>query len=74
LLRSIVGERLTWWDLALLQVQFANNSRINRSTGNPPFQIIYGRNPKGVVDLVQLPIVVQISEDAKSFAEHIQKV
>ncbi|KAH9294083.1 hypothetical protein KI387_040713, partial [Taxus chinensis] len=36
-----------------------------------PFQIVYGRNPKGVLDLIVLPGEDETSDDAEAFAEHI---
>lgn len=74
LLRCIVGEKPKQWDLALPQAEFAYNSSVNRSTGKSPFQIVYGRNPKGVLDLVQLPLGERISDDAVAFAEHLHQL
>lgn len=47
---------------------------MNRSTGKSPFQIVYGQNPKGVLDLVELPITETISDNAEAFAEHIHQL
>ena len=52
LLRSLSGENPSHWDLVLAQAKFAYNDSVNGSIGNIPFQIVYGRSPKGVVDLV----------------------
>jgi hypothetical protein len=54
LLRSLSGENPSQWDLALAQVEFAYNDSMNRSMRKIPFHIVYGRYPKGVVDLVAL--------------------
>ena len=60
LLRCIVGEKPKQWDLALTQVDLAlgekpkqwDNNSVNRSTGKSPFQVVYGHNPQGVLNLV----------------------
>jgi hypothetical protein len=74
LLRSIDGENPKQWDLDLPQAKFAYNSSVNRSTGKYPFQVVYSRNPIGVLDLVQLPHGDRISDDGEAFAEHIQQL
>ena len=74
LLRSIVGEKPKQWDLAFPQAKFAHNSSVNRSTGKSPFQVVYGRNPTSVLDLVPLPLGDKISDDGEAFAEHIQQL
>ena len=74
LLRSIVGEKPKQWDLALPQAEFAYNSSVNRSTGKSPFQVVYGRNPTSVLDLVPLPLGDRISDDGEAFADHIQQL
>jgi hypothetical protein len=58
--------------MVLPQAEFAYNSSINRSTGKSTFQIVYGANPKGIVDLVDLPIDPYLSRDATYFVENIQ--
>jgi hypothetical protein len=50
------GESMTMgFDLGA-QVEFSYNNYINRTIGKSPFQIVYGRSPKGVVDLVKFRI------------------
>jgi hypothetical protein len=74
LLGSIVGENPKQWDLALPHVEFSYNSSMNRSTGKSPFQVVYGRNNMGVLDLVHLPLGDRINDDGEAFGEHIQKL
>ena len=62
------------WDLALPRAEFAYNSSVNRSIGKSPFQVVYGRNPTSVLDLVPLPIGYKINDDGKAFGEHIQQL
>ena len=42
--------------------------------GKYAFQIVYGANPKGVVDLVDLPTDPYLSRDATYFVENIQGI
>ena len=48
---------------------FLFNTFVNRSNGKSPFQIVYGWNPQGVLDLVSLPLGDIISDDGVSFGE-----
>jgi hypothetical protein len=50
-LRSLVTEHHSQWDHILPQAEFAYNDSFNRSTGQSPFQIVYGMNPRGVSEL-----------------------
>ena len=60
--------------MALPQAEFAYNSSVNRSTRKSPFQIVYGRNPSSVLDLMPLPLGDRISDDGVAFAEHLQQL
>jgi IS30 family transposase len=51
LLRSLVTEHHNQWDQILPQVEIAYNDSPKRSTGNSPFQIVYGMQPRGVSEL-----------------------
>jgi hypothetical protein len=42
------------WDLAIPQAKFSLNCNINRSTIKYSFQIVYGTNPKRIVNIVDL--------------------
>jgi hypothetical protein len=50
LLRSLVTEHHNQWDQIFPQAEFAYNDSPNRSTGNSPFQILYGMQPRGVAE------------------------
>lgn len=56
LLRCLVGEHVSQWDLILLQVKFTYNQSMNHSIGRSSFQIIYGIVPHHVMDFVPLPV------------------
>ena len=42
---------------------------MNRPIGKSPFQVVYGHNPQGVLDLVQLPLGDRVSDDGEAFVE-----
>jgi hypothetical protein len=50
------------------------NSLMNISTGKSPFQVVYGRNPMGVLYLVQLLLGDRIIDDGEAFVKHIQQL
>jgi hypothetical protein len=54
LLRSLVIEQGCQWDQILAHAEFAFNNSINRSTGKIPFEIVYGRQPRGIAELREL--------------------
>ena len=58
----------------LPQAEFSYNSSVNRSTGKSSFQVVYGRIPTSVLDLVPLPLGDRINDDGEAFAEHIQQL
>jgi hypothetical protein len=60
--------------LDLPQAKFSYNILVYRTTGKSPFQVVYDRNPMGVLDLVQLPLGDRIIDDGEAFAEHIQQL
>ena len=51
LLRCLVGDKPTGWDMFLAQVKFAYNNFVNKSTGKMPFEIVNGMTPRGVFNL-----------------------
>jgi hypothetical protein len=54
LLWSLVGEHIKSWDTKLIQAEFAYNRSTNRSTCFSPFTIIYGSNPRALLDLAPI--------------------
>jgi hypothetical protein len=74
-LRSLIGDKLGQWDLVIAQVEFAYNNSMNRSTSKGPFQVVYGRYPKGVVELVKFPKVEDTrSDNVDNFAKIIHDI
>jgi hypothetical protein len=75
LLRSLSGKNCRQWDSILAQTEFAYNDLVNRSIGKIPFQIFYGRSPKGVVDLANLSdLGDKRSADSSDFVEIMQEL
>jgi hypothetical protein len=74
LLRCLAGTKPKQWDLVLPQAEFAYNRTTNRTTGFSPFQIIYGQNPSGVLDLAPIPRVGRFSLKADEMAEHLRGI
>jgi len=74
LLRCLAGTKPKQWDLALPQVEFTYNRFKNRTTGLSPFEIIYGQNPFGVLDLAPIPRVGCLNPKANEMAEHIRSI
>jgi hypothetical protein len=54
LLRGLVTEHHSQWDQILAQAEFPYNDSVNKSTRKSPFQIMYGMNPRGVLELRNL--------------------
>jgi len=74
-LRSLIGDKLGQWDLVIAQVEFAYNNSMNRSTSKGPFMVVYGRYPKGVVELVKFPKVEDTrSDNVDNFAKIIHDI
>ena len=51
LLRSFVGKNLKQWDLFLPQIKFAYNIYEHITIGKSPFEVVYGLQPIGPMDL-----------------------
>ena len=68
ILRSLVGEHPKQWDQPLAQAEFAYNDSSNRSTGQTPFQIVYGMHPRGIYELRDLGEAERRSADGEDFA------
>jgi Integrase zinc binding domain/Integrase core domain len=74
LLRSLVGDNLTTWDLVIPHAEFAYNSSANRTTGMSPFEIAHGLVPRKPLDLVPVDPHVRASEDGVAFARHVSEL
>jgi hypothetical protein len=74
LLRCLAGTKPKQWDLALPQAEFSYNRSKSRTTGMSPFEIVYGQNPSGVLDLAHAPRVGRLNPKADELANHIRGV
>jgi hypothetical protein len=74
LLRSLVTEHHNSWDNVLPQAEFAYNDSVNRSTGQSPFQIVYGTQPRGVSELRDSEQTATRSASAEEFAEAMKEL
>jgi hypothetical protein len=74
LLRSLVTEHHSSWDNVLPQAEFAYNDSVNRSTGKSPFEIVYGRQPRGVSELRDSEQIITKSASAEEFAEAMKEL
>ena len=55
-------------------MEFAYNDSLNRSTGQSPFQIVYGMQPRGVSELKYLEQNEFTSASAEDFAEGMKEI
>jgi hypothetical protein len=74
LLRCLAGTKPKLWDLALPQAEFAYNRSKSRTTGMSPFEIVYGQNPSGVLDLAPVPHAGRLNPKADELAEHLRGI
>ncbi|KAE8715853.1 putative Quercetin 3-O-methyltransferase 1 [Hibiscus syriacus] len=74
LLRCLAGTKLKQWDLALPQAEFSYNRSKNRTTGLSPFEIVYGQNPSGVLDLAPIPRIGHFSPKADEMAKYLRGI
>ena len=51
LLRCLVGDNPSNWEMVLAQAEFAYNNFVNKSTWKTPFDIATRMKPRGVSDL-----------------------
>jgi hypothetical protein len=74
LLRSLVTKHHSKWDQILSQAEFAYNDSVKKSTGNSPFHIVYGLNPRGVSELRDLEQSEFRSVGAEDFTAEMQNL
>ena len=73
-MRSLVTEHHSSWDQILPQAEFTYNDSVNRSTGQIPFQILYGTQSRGVSELRESGQAETSSASAEEFAEVMEEL
>ncbi|KAE8681700.1 Two-component response regulator-like APRR9 [Hibiscus syriacus] len=68
------GTKPKQWDLALPQAEFSYNRSKNKTTGLSPFEIVYGQNPSGVLDLAPIPRIGRFSPKADEMAKYLRGI
>jgi hypothetical protein len=71
---SLVAEHHSQWDHILPQEKLVYNDSLNRSTGQSPFQIVYGMQPRGFSELKDLEQNEFGSASAEDFAEGMKEL
>jgi hypothetical protein len=74
LLRSLVTEHHTQWDHILPQAEFSYNDSVNRSTGQSPFQFVYGIQSRGISELRDSKQMATRSASAEDFTEAMKEL
>ena len=62
------------WDLILPQIEFAYNRSMHRTVGKSPFEVIYGLEPIGPMELAPHATIKQFSGDVEVRAKEIKKL
>ena len=62
------------WDLILPQIEFAYNRSEHRTIGKSPFEVVYGLQPIGPMDLAPHATTKQFSGDAEVRVKEIKKL
>ncbi|OMO53322.1 reverse transcriptase [Corchorus capsularis] len=66
LLRALIKKNLRIWEDCLPHVEFAYNRSIHSTTGYSPFETVYGFNLLIPLDLLSLPLSVQVDGERKA--------
>ena len=74
LLRSFVGKNIGQWDLLLTQAEFAYNRSTSQTTSHSPFEMVYGLNPAGPLELTPLFVTKNFSADVEEREKEIKKL
>ncbi|OMO90520.1 reverse transcriptase [Corchorus capsularis] len=74
LLRALIKENIRTWEDCLPHVEFAYNRSIHSTTGHSPFETVYGFNPLTPLDLLSLPLSVQVDMDGQRKADYVREL
>ena len=67
MLRKVVQDNEEEWDRFLPMVIFAYNETPHESTSFSPFELIFGANPRGPLDILRREIITQDSKDKTAY-------
>ena len=62
------------WELVLPQEEFSFNDSVNSGTRKNPFQIIFGKNPRAILELMELPSNTLVSAHRDDFVESMKEI
>ena len=74
LLWSLLKKNLREWESLLPHAEFAFNKSTNRTTGKSPFEVVYGKNPLGPLDLSPLLQSHSFSGDANDQVKQLKSL
>ena len=69
-----MGKNIGQWDLLLAQAEFAYNRSTSQTTGHSPFEMVYGLNPAGPLELTPLFVTKNFSADVEEREKEIKKL
>ena len=74
LLRCLVGNKPSNWEMVLPQAEFAYNNFVNRSIGKTPFEIVIGMHLRGISDLRDVVGEEKRSTTGEEFADFMESL
>ena len=74
LLRSLIKKNIWEWESLLPYAEFVFNKLTNRTTGKSPFELVYGMNPLGHLDLSSLLENHSFSGDVDERVKQLKKL
>ena len=74
LLRCLVGNKPSNWEMVLAQAEFAYNNSVNRSIGKTPFEIVTGMHPRGILGLRDVASEEKRSVAREEFADFMESL
>ena len=74
LLRCLVGNKPSNWEMVLAQAKFAYNNSMNRSIGKTPFEIFTGMHPRGISNLRDVAGEENRSTAGEEFANFMESL
>ena len=74
MLRFLVGNKPSNWEMVLAQAEFAYNNSINKSTGKTPFEIVIGMHPRGISNLRDVSGEEKRSATGEEFVDFMESL